>query len=158
VTYQRALADALGYRERLVKRAMQNQPDAARLGRLRVRELELTQYLRLADHHRIETRADAEQMARGVAAGETVNRIRELGLRDSSIGGQKFERLIRRARRIDCDSYHLDPIAGRNQRRLRHHRRRLAQPTERGHDLSVGERKPFTQRDGGAAMVYSHDE
>src|ERR1700719_4039721 len=122
---------------------MQNQSDAARLGRLRIRELELTQYLRLADDHRIETRADAEQMARGVAAGETVNRIRELGLRDSSISGQKFERLVRRARRIDGDSYHLDAIAGRYQRRLCD-RGRLAQSAKCSNDLIVGKRKPLT--------------
>src|SRR6202041_532077 len=89
VTDKRALTHTLGHRERLVERAMQNQADAARLGRLRIRELELTQYLRLADDHRIETRADAKQMTRGVASGEIVNRFGELGLRNASISGQK---------------------------------------------------------------------
>src|SRR5579862_4254746 len=137
---------------------MQNQADAARLGRLRVRELELTENLRLADDHRIETRADAEQMARRVAAGKTVNRIGELGLSDSSVGGQKFEGLIRRAGRIDSDSYHFDAVAGGNQRRFRHSRRRFAQAAKCSDDLVVGKREALTQRDRGAAMVYPHDE
>ena len=99
---------------------MQDQADAARLGRLRVRELELSQDLRLADHHRIETRTDAEQMAGGVAAGEIVNRFGERVVIDFSIGGQKFKSFVGGARRVDSNSHHFDPIAGRNKRGLCH--------------------------------------
>ena len=137
---------------------MQNQADAARLGRLRIREFELTQYLRLADDHRIETRADAEQMTRGVAAGETVNRFGEFGLRDASISGQKFERFIRCARRVGGDAYHLDAIAGGDQRRLGDRVAMTPAAGQRGNDIVIGKREPFTQRDGGAAMVYPDDE
>ena len=138
---------------------MQNQADAARLGRLRVRELELTEYLRLADDHRIETRADAEQMTRGVAAGETVNRFGELGLRDSS---------DQRTRNLSVSSAARDASVATPTTSTRlqveisaasvDRGRRFAQPAERGNDLIVGKRKPLAQRDGGAAMVYPHDE
>ena len=80
MTDKRAPAHALGDGESLVERAMQYQARAVRLGRLCVGDLELPQYLWLADYHRIETGADAEQMTRGIAAGETVNRLGERGI------------------------------------------------------------------------------
>ena len=97
-------------------------------------------------------------MARGVAAGKAVDRVGELGSRDASIRGQKFQRLIRGARRVGGDAHHLDTIAGRNQRRLGDRGRRFAQPVQRSHDLVVGKRQALTQRDGRAAMVDPDDK
>ena len=72
-----------------MKGAMQHQADTLRLGRVRVREFELAENLRLADHHRVEARADAEQMAYGVAPLETIERAGEQRGVDLAIGGKE---------------------------------------------------------------------
>ena len=59
--------DPLGDREGAMERAVEHQAGGAGLGRLRIGDFQLTQDLRLAHDHRVETRADAEQMARGLA-------------------------------------------------------------------------------------------
>src|ERR1700682_5760009 len=119
-----ALADPLGHSEGLVKRAMQHQADAARLGRLRVGELQLAENLRLADDHRVEARADAEQMPRCFTAGETVYSIAPQISRDASIRGQKFARRFAAAAGIPRHSNYFDAVAGRDQRSFRDRLRR----------------------------------
>ena len=68
---------------------MEDQAGGARLGRLRIGVFELAEDLRLADDHRIETRADAKQMAHGGARLMPVKRGGERGGIDAAIARQK---------------------------------------------------------------------
>ena len=137
---------------------MQDEADAARLGRLRVRELELAEDLRLADHHRIEARTDAKQMADGVAAVEMVERVGERVAIDFAIGGEKFERFVGGARRVGGHADHLDAIAGRNQRGLGHRGACcFSRPSAATISSSANASRSRTAT-GGAAMVDAEDE
>ena len=83
-----------------MKRAMEHQPGGAGLGRLRVGDLELTEDLRLADDHRVEARADPEQMAHRVAAVEAVERAAKSAALDPAVGGEKAGDFVAGARGV----------------------------------------------------------
>ena len=119
MTDQGRLADPLGHRECLMKCAMEHQPGRFRLDRLSIGGFELAKYLRLAYHHRVQARADPEQMAHRVAPFVTVKRWRERASSTSRSSRQKLRGLDLAARcaalrqsnqsRLDCKSRSAPP-------------------------------------------------
>ena len=104
---------------------MQHQAGGARLGRAAVRDLELAEDLRLADHHRVEARADAEQMAHGVRSLEAIERAGEQSSVDLTVGGEEADRFVDRMGGVGRHADNLDAVTGRNQRGLGQRRRAL---------------------------------
>src|ERR1700730_15353621 len=137
---------------------VQHQADAACLGRMDVGKLELAENLRLADHHRIQTGADAKQMARGVTACEPIERASKERRVNFAVGGEKIYSFIAGAGGISRHADYLDPVAGRDQRGFGDCRRTLPESAERLHDLFIGIREPFTDRDRSNAMVNANNE
>src|ERR1700722_17457562 len=95
-----------------MKRAMEDQAGGPGLGGLRVRVLELAEDLRLADDHRIETRANAKQVAYGSAGFMPVKRAGESCGIDAAIARQEagclgLGEVARRGH-----AHYLDAVAG----------------------------------------------
>ena len=141
-----------------MKGTMQHQPGGARLGRVTVRQLELAEDLRLADHHRVETGADAEQMAHRVAALEAIERAGEQRGVDLAVGGEKATDFVDSAGWVLGHADDLDAVASRNQRGLGQRRRPILEPPERRDDFAVAIGQPLADRDRGRAMVDAGDK
>jgi hypothetical protein len=137
---------------------VQHQADAACLGRMDVGKLELAENLRLADHHRIQTGADTKQMARGVTACEPIERAGKERRINFAVGGENIYSFIAGAGGISRHADYLDPVAGRDQHGFGDCRRTLPEPAERRHDLFIGIREPFADRDRSNAMVNADNE
>jgi len=141
-----------------MKGAMQHQAGTLRLGCVAVSQLELAEDLRLADYHRVEARADAEQMERGVASLETIERTGEHRCVDLAVAGEKAHRFVDRARRIGRYADDLDTVAGRNQRGLCQSGSATLQARKRRDDFAAAIGQPLADRDRGGAMIDPNDE
>ncbi len=136
-------ADTLGDRERAVEGLVEDRARGAGTGRRHVLLLHLPEDLRLADHHRIEARRDAEEMADRVAAvvdvevgreGRSLDRPRA---REERLDGGRDDRW-----RLGDPGDDLDAVAGREDRGLVHAGDRLQLP-ERGRQRRLREREPL---------------
>ena len=111
-------AHPLGDRERLVEPAVQHRAGGADAGGAGVELLQLAEDLRLADHHRVEARGDAEEMADRVAPASSVEMRRQIArraaLRARRNSAMRSTTPPARARAAD----HLDPVAGADDGRL----------------------------------------
>jgi hypothetical protein len=85
---------------------------ARRLGQ-REGVLHLPEDLRLAQHHGVEARRDAEGVERGLVAGRSVEQRLQLPPRHAAVAPEPAERLGARLARDRGHSVDLDPVAGR---------------------------------------------
>ena len=140
-------ADLLGDRERVREQRVQRRPDG--LARLRQREgvLHLTEDLRLADHHRIETGGHAEGVADRIPIDVRVEaRVTQV----PEHGGARFARHL-------GDAVDLHAIAGRDDHRFGHPTldQHLAQDFA---ELVLFEGELLADGNCGCPMVHAGDE
>ena len=149
--------DALRNRERLVEAPVEDLTRRSHRRGRRVLVLHLAEDLRLADHHRVEAGSDPEEMPDSLAPGVPI----EVG-GEERLGHRVIAREEARERGADrlgirAAGDHLDPIAGREDRALRHPFH-LDQPPERRLELPVAEREAFAHLHGGAPVVQADDD
>ncbi len=149
-------AHALRDRERLVEDAVEDGAGRARLGGEVVEALQLAEDLRLADHHRVEARRHAEEMADGVAVVMDEEMLREGRRRDAALAREELADRPGYGIVVAPERERFDSIAGRDERRLLHAVDRR-EPRERRRQRAVLEREPLAQLDRRRVMVQADD-
>ena len=150
-------ADLLGDRERVREQRVQRRPDG--LARLRQREgvLHLTEDLRLADHHRIETGGHAEGVADRIPIDVRVEARVDRGRIQAALVTQVPEHGGARFARYLGDAVDLHAIAGRDDHRFGHPTldQHLAQDFA---ELVLFEGELLADGNRGRPMVHAGDE
>jgi len=101
-----------------VKRRFVRRPGRAGGERLLVGALDLALHLGLADDHRLQARADAEELACGIAVARRVEALGQLDRAHVGAPGEHPEQPRSRRRRIGDDERQLGAVAGRDDDRL----------------------------------------
>src|ERR1700688_1741755 len=97
-------------------------------------------------------------MARGVTACAPIEGGSKEARVNFAVGGEKIYSFIAGAGGVSRHADYLDPVAGRDQRGFGDCRRTLPEPAERRHDLFIGIRESFADRDRSSAMVNANNE
>lgn len=145
--------DPLGGGEAAGEQSIQSMPDMAVLERERVGLLELAQDLGLADHHGVEARRDAQQVAHHGVAGEPVKTAVEFGARHVPIAAQPVDD----GRVIIGSEVDFGAVAGGQQYQLLHGGLRT-QIGQRPRHIACGIGNAFTHRHGGGGVIESDAE
>ncbi len=114
----RALADgrlgahALADLERVPEQAVEDDTGAATLAGELIGSLHLRHDLRLADHHGVEARGDAEQVGDGAVARVAVEARLQLGVGDAGVARQGGDAGVARRQRVVRVGVQLGAVAG----------------------------------------------
>jgi len=155
-------AHALRDGERAVDAAPEEAPQGPGRDGSVVRVLHLAEDLRLAEHHRVERRGHAEDVAHGLFGFFLVEHGVEVGLADAAALGEDLAHGLEGARAVDVGvalrpRHHLDAVA----RREEHHLVELVtrrQSSQHFFERGSVARESLANFDGGCAEGESNDD
>ena len=143
----------------LWKQRCSTRPDAPDRRRQRVLLLQLAEDLRLADHHRVEARGDAEQMAHRVAVAVRCRAAsaQVVGSPRSCVSARNAGSAPAIASGVAPAGHDLDAVAGREDDALLD-TRPAHQVAQRGLEASVRERHPLAHLDRRRAVAQPDED
>jgi len=139
-----------------MKQAVEERSHGMRLRRNRMRFLHLSENLRFADHERVESRGDAEQMPRDLAVGEVVHMWLKRASIDLVVLADEGHDIVPRCVDVVADAVELRPIARRQDDRLARgaSRGKRAQGRRQAVGLKI---EPLAQLHGRGPMTDSNE-